>query len=209
MSEPSTGTVDQSGTFTPDSYWQRSGSNPNPYIDHYQWDQILIDTNPVPGIVTSIDGATKPEEWSVQKGTSSNNATTVWKGTKLAESIKIVVNLFDPIQIDAYYVLRDVLRPKLGTKPPSFVIVNPMINFAGITRVACAEMTPPKWLGSSNSWEGTITLIEYNPSKPAKAGPAGSAKAAGGQGTAQNGPPSANQQAANEFANAVEQAKNV
>ena len=209
MSEPSTGTVDAAGTFSPDDYYNRSITPLNPYISHTEWGLVMIGDNPVPGIVTAIEGASKPEEWSVQKGTSASNATTVWKGTKLAEAIKITTNLFDVLQVDAYYVLRDQLRPKLGTLPPSWIVINAHINWVGITRVAVVDITPPKWMGTSNSWEGTVTLIEYNPSKPAKAGPAGAAKAGngGGQGTANNSPPSANQQAADEFKQAVAAAK--
>lgn len=211
MSEPSTGTVDAAGTFSPDEYFNRSITPLNPYISHAEWGLVLIGDNPVPGVVTTIEGASKPEEWSVQKGTSASNATTVWKGTKLAESIKITTNLFDVLQVDAWYVLRDQLRPKLGTLPPSYTVVNAHINWAGITRVAVVNITPPKWLGASNSWEGTVELIEYNPSKPAKAGPAKAASPSGGQGVAaaSNGspPPSANQQAAEEFKQAVAAAK--
>lgn len=208
MSEPSTGTIDQAGTFDPDQYFNRSIFPLNPYINHYDWGLVMIGDNPVPGVITAIDGASKPEEWSVQKGTSASNATTVWKGTKLAESIKITTNLFDVLQVDAWYTLRDQLRPKLGDKPGSFQVVNAIINWAGITRVAVVNITPPKWLGASNSWEGTVELIEYNPSKPAKAGQASPAKAAGGQGNATGAPPTANQQAAEEFKQLVQQAKN-
>lgn len=211
MSEPETGTVDAAGTFSPSQDFARTGSELNPYVSHLEWGYVQIGDYVLPGVVTAIEGASKPEEWSVQKGTSANNATTVWKGTKLAESIKITLDLYDVGSVDAYYSIRDLLRPKLGKLPPSYMIVNAHINFARITRVSVVDVTPPKWLGTSNSWEGTITLIEYNPSKPAKAGPAGAAKAggAGGQGTSNNTPPTANQQAANEFAGLVEQAKNV
>lgn len=208
MSEPTSGTVDASGTFSPTEYFQRSITPLNPYIDTFEWGFVSIGDNPVPGVITSIDGASKPEEWSVQKGTAASNATTVWKGTKLAEKITITTNLFDVLQVDSYYVLRDQLRPKLGTKPGSWTVVNAHINWAGITRVAVIDIRPPKWLGTSNSWEGVIELIEYNPSKPAKAGQASPASAGGGQGTSANAPPSANQQAANEFASLVQQAKN-
>lgn len=209
MSEPTTGTIDPTtGGFTPEDL-PRLGSELNPYVSQFEWGYVQIGDHLIPGVVTSIEGASKPEEWSVQKGTSSSNATTVWKGTKLAESIKITTNLYDVHQLDQYYWTRDILRPKLGTLPPSWTITNAHINFSKITRISVINVAPPKWLGSSNSWEGVIELIEYNPSKPAKAGPAGAAKAGngGGQGTAGNAAPSANQQAAEEFKKAVAAAK--
>ncbi len=153
------------------------GSRLNPYTNSGPWGTCTIGNLTLPGVIVSVDGATKPDEWSVQKGTASSNATTVWKGTKLAEAIKIVLNLYDRASFDAYYSVRDTLRPKIGTKPPSLLIVNAIINFSGITRVACVDVEPPKPTAGL-SWLGTVTVIEYNPSIPAKTGPANPAKTA-------------------------------
>lgn len=200
------GTVDQaSGEFT-QATAPVASSNLNPYIDPDPWGVVILGGLQVCGIITAIDGHSKPEEWNVQKGTSSSGATTVWKGTKLAEAIKITVALVDAEMFENYYAVRDTLRPKLGTKPPSLTIVNAAINAVGITRVACVDISAPR-PAAGLSWSYEITLIEYNPTAPAKAGPAGAAKggAAGAAGGAAG--PTENDKAAAELAAAVEKAK--
>ncbi|MEQ9321675.1 MAG: hypothetical protein RIF41_21085 [Polyangiaceae bacterium] len=149
-------------------------TNPNPYVDSGPWGIVEIGGLPLPGIVISIDGAEKPEEWNVQKATAKSGAATVWKGTKLAESIKIELALPTLESFDRYYQMRDVLRPKLGTKPPTYSIVNPAINFNGITRVSCRNIGMPKWVESTNYWKGLVEVLEYSPPKPANTGVAGS-----------------------------------
>lgn len=185
-----------------------ASSNLNPYIDPDPWGTVMIGGLQVMGIITAIDGHTKPEEWSVQKGTSSSGATTVWKGTKIAEAIKITVAMIDAGDFESYYVMRDTLRPKLGTKPPSLSIVHPAINAVSITRIACVDVGPPK-PAAGLSWSYEITLIEYNPTAPAKAGPAGAAKggAAGAGGGAAG--QTENEKAAAELAAAVAKAKSL
>ena len=165
------GTVDlNSGGFTPAPV--PTDAELNPYVDAGPWGAIFIGALQLPGVVASVDGAEKPEEWSVQKGTSSSGATTVWKGTKLAESIKIALKLHDANSAVQYYVLRDTLRPQIGKKPPSHLIINPQINFNGIISISVKNIAPPKWVPAGGYWDGSIELIEYNPSKPANAGPA-------------------------------------
>lgn len=168
------GTVSSVGTFTSAS---PPSPRPNPFTDSTPWGIVKIGGFTVPGIVKSIDGHEKPEEWTVQKATSSNNATTVWKGTKLAEAIKILTQFGNGPAFAKYYELRDLLRPKIGTKPPSHVIENPAINFVGVTRISNVNVGPPKFVEQGRYWTGEITVIEYNPSAPASTGPAGAAKA--------------------------------
>lgn len=171
------GTVDAAGTFTPASSdpTASQGSALNPYVDPGPWGFVEIGGFRLPGVVRSIDGAEKPEEWSVQKASAKSNATTVWKGTKLAESIKIGIELPNREAFARYYELALLLRPKIGTKPPSHVVANPIINFSGITRVSTGNVAPPK-PSANNSWFGEVTLVEYNPEKDANTGPAGGAK---------------------------------
>jgi len=144
----------------------------NPFLDAGPWGSCTIGGLLLPGVIASIDGAEKPEEWAVQKGTSGNNAVTVWKGTTLAETIKILLQLATIEAFDAYYDVQAALRPKLGTKPPSLVLTNAAINFAGITRIACRNVGTPKWVPAGGYWTGLVELIEYNPSKPAATGQA-------------------------------------
>lgn len=146
---------------------------PNPYTDPGPWGRVRIGARFVPGYVTSIDGAERPEQWDVQKATEKTGAQTIWKGTGIADSIKLVVSLATEEQVDDYYALRDALRPQQeGKAPPVLPIVSPVINFAKITRVSCRNVSPPTWVQSGGYWEGRIELIDYAPPKPASTGAA-------------------------------------
>jgi len=148
----------------------------NPYVSFREWGTVTLGGVLVPGIVVSIDGHEKPEEWIIQKGIEVSHAVTVWRGTKLAESIKIVTNLYNRAEFDKYYDVAVALRPKLGKKPPSLGIVNAAINFSGITRISCRTVGPPK-PAPGLSWTAEIDVIEFNPPRLAKVGPADPPKA--------------------------------
>lgn len=145
----------------------------NPYDDPGPWGAIYVGPELLPGIVISVDGAERPELWDFQKGTASSNAVSVWKGTELAKAIKIVLEAPTRESFARLYVIRDLLRPKGGTLPPSLSIVNGAINFNEITRISTALIGQPK-PAPNLSWRIELTLCEYSPSKPAKAGPASS-----------------------------------
>lgn len=146
------------------------GARLNPFIDPGPWKSIVLGGLTLPGIVHSVDGAEHPENWSVQMGISVSGAVTVWRGTTIAESIKVLLKLHNAAAFAGYYDARDVLRPKLGKKPPALTIVNPTINFNGITRVSCKNVGQPKWVEQGGYWTGELTLIEYRPPKPIPAG---------------------------------------
>ena len=95
----------------------------NPYDSYKEWGKVTVGGILIPGIILSIDGHEKPEEWIIQKGMEVSHAYTIWRGTKLAESIKIVTNLYNRAEFNKYHDLKTVLRPKLGSKPPSLGIV--------------------------------------------------------------------------------------
>ncbi|HMI84869.1 MAG TPA: hypothetical protein VK550_12300 [Polyangiaceae bacterium] len=143
----------------------------NPYDSFKEWGTITVGGVLIPGIITSIDGHEKPELWIIQKGIEVSHAITVWRGTQLAESIKIVTNLYNRAEFDKYYDVATALRPKLGKKPPSLGIVNAAINFSGIMRVSVRLPGPPK-PAAGLSWTAEIDLIEFNPPRLAKVGPA-------------------------------------
>ncbi len=144
---------------------------PNPYVDSGPWGHVYIGGFRVPGVVESIDGAERPEEWDVQKPTKKGGASTVWKGTAIADSIKIVTSLHDKASVDNYTRMRDLLRPPKSTDaPPALPIVSPIVNFNGITRVAYRSMSPPEWVKSGGYWKGTITVIDFSPPKEVKTG---------------------------------------
>jgi hypothetical protein len=148
----------------------------NPYESFKEWGTITVGGVLIPGIIVSIDGHEKPEEWIIQKGIEVSHAVTIWRGTKLAESIKVVTNLHNRVEFNKYYDVVSVLRPKIGKKPPSLSIVNAAINFSGITRVSVRLPGPPK-PAVGLSWTAEIDLIEFNPPRLAKVGPADPPKA--------------------------------
>lgn len=146
-------------------------TRPNPYRAPKEWGTVIIGGVLIPGVVLSIDGAEKPEEWVIQKGLYVSHAVTIWRGTKLAESIKILMNLHNEVEFDKYHDVKNVLRPKLGGKPPALPIVNAGINFGGITRVSVRLPGTPK-PASGLSWTAEIDVIEFNPPRQAPVGPA-------------------------------------
>lgn len=155
------------------------GPQINPYVEPGPFGEVFVESMRWPGTVTALDGCETAEEWAVQKGTSGNFATTVWRGAKLAESIKVTNKVYGQQGYADMCALRDFLRPKRGKKPPSKVITNPQINWGGITRVAIKTMAFPKWQDPAGYWLFETELIEYNPSKTAPAGPADPAKPPG------------------------------
>lgn len=155
-------------------------ANANPYRDASPFGSASIGGVALAGVIQSIDGFRKPDEWTFQKGAGGNNAATIWKGTKLAESGTIKIALFDQDSYDAHEALRLVLRPKLGTKPPSLPIVNALINGNGVLVVVCVDAPSPTWVKAGGYWVADLMLAEYNPPKPAAAGQAGSAQNSAG-----------------------------
>ncbi len=151
----------------------------NPYDDPGPFGEIFVDSKQWPGTVTALDGCETAEEWAVQKGTSGNFATTVWRGAKLAESIKVTTKIYGRESYALICAFRDFLRPKRGQKPPSKTITNPQINWGGITRIGIKSMPFPKWQDPGGYWLFEWELIEYNPAKAAPAGPSDPAKPPG------------------------------
>lgn len=155
------------GTFAPGV---SQGARLNPFLDRKPWGKVTIGNLELPGIVESIDGAERPEVWAIQMGISVSGAVTVWRGTSLAEEIKILLKLHNAAAFDAYYDVRDKLRPKIGKKPPAHNIVNAAINFSGITQIACRNVGAPKWVAQGGYWTGLVTLVQYGKPRPVVAG---------------------------------------
>jgi hypothetical protein len=148
----------------------------NPFVDHVPYGTCEIGGTLVAGIIQSITGFEKIESWDFQKGTDSSGETSVWKGTLLAKGGKIVTKLITPEQYDAFNAHRAILRPKLGTKPPSLAVVNAKINGNGVTVIVTVSAPEPDWVEGGNYYLGTITAAEYNPSKKTNTGKASAAK---------------------------------
>lgn len=149
----------------------------NPYDRPKEWGTITVGGVLIPGVIVSIDGHEKPEEWIIQKGIEVSHAWVIWRGTKLAESIKVVTNLPNRAMFNKYISeFTPAVRPKIGKKPPSLSIVNAAINYSGIMRVSIRLPGPPK-PAAGLSWTAEIDFVEFNPPRLAKVGPADPPKA--------------------------------
>ena len=151
-------------------------SNPNPYRDRYPWGNVVIGGVLLPGVLESVNGASKQHRWVFQMGLTVSNSVSIWRGQKLAESIRLSCRLHDEASFDQAYAVRNVLQPKLGRKPPALPILNGHFNFVGITRVCVLNIESPV-VAPGNSWTWNIELIEFNPMKPVPVGPADPPKA--------------------------------
>lgn len=144
---------------------------PNPYFDPGPFGEVSIDGVLIFSTLIEIDGASKPEDWSKQKGTHTSGETAVWKGTKLAEAIKLKFRAHNFDEYDAQSALLAQVRPKLGDKPPTLGIVNAVINdFGGIENIVLKTPAFPKWIEKSGCWEFDWEFHEDSPSKPANTG---------------------------------------
>lgn len=151
-------------------------STANPFREASPFGRAKIGGVAVAGVIQSIEGFEKPDEWTFQKGTSGNNAVSVWKGTKLAESGTIKTALFGQASFDAHEAMRASLRPKLGTKPPSLPIENAIINGNGVSVVVCINAPVAQWVKAGGYWIATMQFGEFNPPAPARTGAAGAAQ---------------------------------
>jgi hypothetical protein len=147
----------------------------NPYTAQGSWGNMALSVAGnriyVPGIIQSVDGASNPEEWLINKPLNASNARTVWRGTNLAESIKVVTNLYNATEFEYWEILRDMVRPKRGSRPESFYVISPQLNFAGISRCSLRYINPPT-PAPGLSWTGEFAMIEFRPPKIAPVGPA-------------------------------------
>jgi hypothetical protein len=143
----------------------------NPYDFPTAWGKMIIGGVYVPGIIQSIDGCEKPQRWVFQMGMSASNGVSVWKGQKLAESIKVVTRLYDKKSCADADVFSDTLLPRPGQKPPVLYVLNGALNWVKITRVSVVNIVPPK-AAAGLSWDFAFELCEYNPQQKVPVGPA-------------------------------------
>ena len=178
-------------------------SDPNPLVDPGPFGTISFDDVPVLATLIEVDGATKPEDWHITKGSGSDGATADWKGTKLAEKIKLKFRATTQDEDDDQTRLRDQVRPKIGQKPPSLTVDNGVINWGGIAKVRLVEPAQPKWLADKGAWDFEWEFGEHSPSKPTTTGPSDPAKpeSTGGGGTGKQS------EAEKELANLLKEAK--
>lgn len=141
----------------------------NAYDFPLAWGRMIIGGIYVPGIIEDIDGCEKPQRWVFQMGLTVSNSVSIWRGQKLAESIKIKTRLPDKKSFDDAIAFTQVLLPRPGRKPPALYILNGAVNWVGITRISVANIIPPKPAGGL-SWSFGVELCEYNPMKTVPVG---------------------------------------
>jgi hypothetical protein len=147
----------------------------NPFDFPDEWGEMLLEGWAVPGLLIKIDGCKRPYEWAVQKGTGTGGATTVFRGEKVAESIKTTHSAPTKEHFNGLYELRAKIVPTKGKKPPTFNVSNPIFQFVGIDRIALKELGSPTPTGGAG-WELEVEWIEYRPSAKAATGKADPAK---------------------------------
>ncbi len=149
-----------------------SDGDPNPYIDPGPFGEVIIGDMRVECHLVEIDGCSKEEDWNVQKGTKSKGGTASWKGTKVAEKVKLKWRASTAAEYAAMGDLYTMMRPRPGEKPPTFHIINPVVNWGGIGEIALKAPPQPKWLPKEGAWEFDWEFIEYDPTSDAKTGKA-------------------------------------
>ena len=180
-------------------------SDANPFVDPGLFGFVYLDDVFIACTLIEVDGAAKPEEWQITKGSGSDGATAAWKGTKLAEKLKLKFRATDAASYNAMTAMRDQVRPKLGQKPPSLNITNEIINWAGISKIRLVEPAFPKWEAINRAWEFEWEFGEHAPSKQTTTGASDPAKpesAGGGAGGKQS-------PAEKELAEAIKEAKSL
>lgn len=163
------------------------GAGPNPPPDDAPGDaNVYYDPGPFGAIsfgdvvvectLEEIDGATKPEDWNVQKGTKSKGGTASWKGTKPAETLKTKFRAHDGPSFQAMTDLLALARPKLGEKPPSLTVDNAWINWGGIHVLALKQPPSPKYDKKTGATDFEWEWLENDPSVATNTGAADPAK---------------------------------
>jgi hypothetical protein len=149
----------------------RGGGRLNPFADPRPWNKVYIGNIELPRILIGVRGAGKSERWEIQIGIGvSWGAVAVWRGTNLAEGIEISCYLPTKDDFDGWRDVCEALSPTIGRRPPALYIVNPYVNWNGITIVTRKD-TPPPEPTLTGAWIGRIELIEFNKPREAPVGP--------------------------------------
>lgn len=151
---------------------------PNPYRAPEEWTAVKLAGWKVPAVLVSINGVKIEDEWNVQRAIGTSGATTVWRGTKPTEDLKLTLEAPEAVRFDSLYELFRRLAPKNGQRPPTVTIEHPAPNFVGIARVSRKLWEGP-YQTPSLSWRVDLTLIQYFPLVVVPAGPQEPAKLPG------------------------------
>ncbi len=153
-----------------------SAGDPNPFVNSKPFGIIQVSGYTLPGYLQTIDGCETPEEWLFQRGTGTNFATSVWRGSKLAEGIVATFKIVNEATYNKISPAILIFRPKRGVKPTTWVISNPLINMVGITKVSIGSIQAPKETAvGSRQWTWSVKFVEVNTPTSARAGPGGPA----------------------------------
>lgn len=151
-------------------------------------DVIVVAGVTSPGVCT-LSGHKREQNLDVKEADGQKGATTTWKGTKVGKFVATFelaeipggVNEID----DAWPVFAEVLRstvpPKSGAKPVAKDVYHPDLaanDYTSIILDTMGEMVRDTKGGGKIA----VTLSEYYPPAPAKAGSANGSKSKGGAG---------------------------
>ncbi len=147
----------------------------NPFTAPKEWTEVKLGGWLVPAILVAINGVSIEDEWNVQRAIGTSGSTTVWRGTKPNENLKLTFEAPDEKRFDGLAELWKRLAPKNGQRPPTVTIVHPAPNFVGITRVSRKLWEGPNQTPGL-SYRVDVTMIQYFPLVIVPAGPQEPAK---------------------------------
>lgn len=154
---------------------------PNPYDDPAAWGTVLIGGAPLPGELTLLEMPDREYEWAVQMGLGLGGAATIFRTTKLIETIGI--ELWFP-DADAFAAGEEFMRvlvgpgwpQKIKVKPKAYKMSHPMAQWVGVTSVHCKAFGAPKDVSGKLNYRLRVTLQEDSPRIVIPTGPAEPAK---------------------------------
>jgi hypothetical protein len=151
---------------------------PNPHVAPLEWTIVKLGGWQVPAILIAINGIKIEDEWNVQRAIGTSGSSTVWRGTKPTEDLKLTFEAPTKDTFDSLYELYKRLAPKNGQRPPTVSIEHPGPNFVGINRVSRKMWEGPN-VTPGLRWTVDLTLIQYFPTVVVPAGPQKPAKLPG------------------------------
>jgi hypothetical protein len=137
----------------------------------------LVGYGKLPGYLVAMEGFDRECEWVVQKGFGTSGASTIWRGWKIVENMKIILEAPSPDIFVGFESMILALIPAFNKRPPTFGIRHPMASLIRVDRVSIKSygIKPAPGL----SWQMGLGFIEYKKAVRAAVGPADPAKLTG------------------------------
>lgn len=141
----------------------------DPFTTPAAFGKMTLGSFPMPGIITEIDGCDREYEWQEQKAVGQGGATTVFRGEKIAGSIKVKCLLVTVQHFLDLATLRTGVMPPRGKKPAALDVDNEHFLANHIRSVALKKFPQVKWEGNG-TWSVTFEFTEHYPPRPAAVG---------------------------------------